>query len=188
MKKLSAENRYCIKVYDPTGIFTGYYQAEHMGLLHTTMSYQEAFTVKEDGLPWMNLLRKHLGKEFDESAYTIDEVTPQKATFEDFVYFITREKRIGWDTLLIRDRRRNLVYIRQIIMFIAHKRTELTLKAIGQKFATHRDKGFDHTTVLHSINTIHDLIDTDDAVRAEIEYFLKVDVLRALSNDLKAAA
>ena len=50
-------------------------------------------------------------------------------------------------------RNRNLVVARQLAMYFIKKYTNLTLLKIGQLFGNR-----DHTTVIHSINTIEDFI------------------------------
>jgi chromosomal replication initiator protein len=52
-------------------------------------------------------------------------------------------------------------------MYLAKKFTKSSLKNIGEHFG-----GFDHTTVIHSCQTVEDLMDTDN------EYKEKVDELQ----------
>jgi len=42
--------------------------------------------------------------------------------------------------------------------------SNLSLKEIGMKFG-----GFDHTTVIHSSDTVQDLMDTDEKIRQTIQ-------------------
>ncbi len=53
-------------------------------------------------------------------------------------------------------RKRNIVIARQLGMYFAKTMTDLSLKQIGKQFGNR-----DHTTVLHSIKTINDLLDSD---------------------------
>ena len=63
---------------------------------------------------------------------------------------------ISIDHIIGKTRKRNIVIARQLGMYFAKKMTELSLKEIGRHFGNR-----DHTTVMHSIKTINDLIDTD---------------------------
>lgn len=53
-------------------------------------------------------------------------------------------------------RRREVVIARQIAMYLICKYTRLSLKSIGEMFG-----GRDHTTVIHSKNTVCDLLESD---------------------------
>jgi chromosomal replication initiator protein len=63
-----------------------------------------------------------------------------------------------------KSRKKELVYPRQIAMFLAKERTELSLKSIGYHFG-----GRDHSTVIHAIQTISDLIGHDSQARDAVE-------------------
>ena len=63
---------------------------------------------------------------------------------------------ISIDHIIGKTRKRNIVVARQLGMYFAKKLTTLSLKEIGKHFGNR-----DHTTVMHSIKTINDLIDTD---------------------------
>ncbi len=60
-------------------------------------------------------------------------------------------------------RSKNLVFPRQIAMFLARELTELSLPEIGNKFG-----GRDHTTVMHSCDKIRNNIDKDSQFREKI--------------------
>ncbi|WP_234737215.1 chromosomal replication initiator protein DnaA [Tellurirhabdus bombi] len=63
-----------------------------------------------------------------------------------------------------KSRKKELVYPRQIAMFLAKEKTELSLKSIGYHFG-----GRDHSTVIHAIQTISDLIGNDAHARDAVE-------------------
>ena len=67
----------------------------------------------------------------------------------------------GW--VATKSRIRSKVLARQIAMHFMKKMTRLSLKDIGQHFG-----GRDHTTVIHSIRLVRDLMDVDPALRQEI--------------------
>jgi chromosomal replication initiator protein len=49
-------------------------------------------------------------------------------------------------------------------MFLAKKFTKNSLKTIGEHFG-----GRDHTTVIHSCQTVNDLMDTDGVFRDQVK-------------------
>ena len=61
-------------------------------------------------------------------------------------------------------RKREVVQARQISMFFAKKYTNLSLKAIGQHFG-----GRDHSTVIHAITTVNDLMIYDKLLKQQVE-------------------
>lgn len=64
-------------------------------------------------------------------------------------------------------RKRAICYARQVLMYLLTKRTNLTLKKIGQLLG-----GRDHTTIIHAKATIRDLMQTDERIRDEINDLL----------------
>ena len=83
---------------------------------------------------------------------------------EKIIKVITDHYGIPMASLIIRCRKREIVNCRQVMMWFLTKYTQLSLKSIGEMFG---DK--DHTTVIHSCQTIDDRIDSDDRVYYEIE-------------------
>lgn len=70
-------------------------------------------------------------------------------------------------TIQGKSQKREFVFPRQAIMYFLTEYTDLTYKIIGNIFNR------DHTTVIHSKDTIKDLVTTDDDVRAKIEELKK---------------
>jgi chromosomal replication initiation ATPase DnaA len=68
-------------------------------------------------------------------------------------------------TMQTKNRKRPYVEARQISMFFLRKLTDLSLLEIGKIF-----NGKDHTTVIHSIETVNDLISVDEEYRKKIEH------------------
>ncbi len=71
---------------------------------------------------------------------------------------------IGYDKLQAKTRKREIVQARQISMYLAKKFTKNSLKTIGEHFG-----GRDHTTVIHSCQTVNDLMDTDNVFRDQVK-------------------
>ena len=67
---------------------------------------------------------------------------------------------VPYEKLLQKTRKREIVQARQISMFLAKVFTKNSLKTIGEHFG-----GRDHTTVIHSCQTVKDLMDTDALFR-----------------------
>ena len=63
-----------------------------------------------------------------------------------------------------KSRKKELVYPRQVAMYFAKEFTNLSLKSIGYHFG-----GRDHSTVIHAIQTISDLMEQDEAVKETIQ-------------------
>lgn len=70
---------------------------------------------------------------------------------------------VPYERLLQKTRKREIVQARQITMYLAKAFTKSSLKTIGEHFG-----GRDHTTVIHSCQTVKDLMDTDTGFRDNI--------------------
>lgn len=71
---------------------------------------------------------------------------------------------ITWNELISPRRSNRLVHARQVAYFIIKNHTTLSYPQIGRKFG-----GRDHTTVLHGVNKIKNLIETNPDVAAEVK-------------------
>lgn len=70
---------------------------------------------------------------------------------------------VSYDKLLQKTRKREIVQARQITMYLAKTFTKNSLKTIGEHFG-----GRDHTTVIHSCQTVKDLMDTDSLFKESV--------------------
>ncbi len=70
---------------------------------------------------------------------------------------------VPYEKLLQKTRKREIVQARQITMFLAKTFTKNSLKTIGEHFG-----GRDHTTVIHSCQTVKDLMDTDTMFKESV--------------------
>lgn len=70
---------------------------------------------------------------------------------------------VPYAKLLQKTRKREIVQARQISMYLAKSFTKNSLKTIGEHFG-----GRDHTTVIHSCQTVKDLMDTDSIFRENV--------------------
>jgi|694.fasta_scaffold29823_1 chromosomal replication initiator protein len=84
---------------------------------------------------------------------TIDTIQKMVCEFFDLPY----------ERLLQKTRKREIVQARQITMYLSKIFTKNSLKTIGEHFG-----GRDHTTVIHSCQTVKDLMDTDNMFRESV--------------------
>ena len=65
-------------------------------------------------------------------------------------------------------RKRDIVQARQIAMYFAKEMTRNSLKAIGVHFGNR-----DHSTVIHALQTVSDLIETDKSFKQNVSEIRK---------------
>lgn len=70
--------------------------------------------------------------------------------------------KLSFRELRRKDRSTNIKFPRQVVMYLLKKNTSMKLKNIGAIF------DFDHSTVIHAVKKIQDLMDTDEIVRKQI--------------------
>ncbi|MDO7876621.1 chromosomal replication initiator protein DnaA [Hymenobacter sp. ASUV-10] len=75
---------------------------------------------------------------------------------------------ISVDLLKDKTRKKEVVTARQVAMYFAKHHTSHTLKTIGFHFG-----GRDHTTVMHSVQTVSDLVDSDKKFREQVDELRK---------------
>lgn len=66
-------------------------------------------------------------------------------------------------------RYRDIVFARQVVMFLMRRYTKMSLKNIGIRYKK------DHTTVIHSLRTLNNLMETDPIIRQKV-YFLESEI------------
>jgi chromosomal replication initiator protein len=66
---------------------------------------------------------------------------------------------LKYEDIKKKSRERKIVMPRQICMWLMRKHASMTLKQIGELF------NLDHTTVIHSVTTINNLMDVDKEVQ-----------------------
>ena len=73
------------------------------------------------------------------------------------VYGLTVER------ILSRDRSRQVALPRQVVMYLLHKESNISLPQIGEALG-----GRDHTTILYGCDKIADLLERDDSLRRQV--------------------
>lgn len=89
-------------------------------------------------------------------------------TIEKIQEVVAHHYKIKKEELLAKKRTRNIVYPRQISMYLCRELTDYSLPKIGELFG-----GRDHTTVIHAIEKINRSIKENSEVEKEIKYFLQ---------------
>ncbi|MGH6763274.1 MAG: chromosomal replication initiator protein DnaA [Phyllobacterium sp.] len=97
---------------------------------------------------------------------------PKRIRIEEIQRIVARHYNVSKQDLLSNRRTRTIVKPRQIAMYLAKILTLRSLPEIGRRFG-----GRDHTTVLHAVRKIEDLVGNDQKLSQELE------LLRRLIND-----
>lgn len=84
------------------------------------------------------------------------KTSTKEITIETIQKLVCEYFAVSYEKLLHKTRKREIVQARQITMYLAKAFTKNSLKTIGEHFG-----GRDHTTVIHSCQTVKDLMDTD---------------------------
>lgn len=77
---------------------------------------------------------------------------------------VSRYFSISVNDLKDKTRRKEVATARQVAMYFAKEYTDYSLKQIGQYFG-----GRDHSTVIHAVQSVHNLIDTDKSFKRTVE-------------------
>lgn len=83
---------------------------------------------------------------------------------EEIQRIVSSHYDISDDMLRAKTRKKEIAFVRQVAMYLAKELTNSSLKTIGLHFG-----GRDHSTVIHAIQTIEQLIKNDEKVREDIE-------------------
>ncbi len=94
---------------------------------------------------------------------------PRRVKIEDIQRVVSRHFNVSKADLLSSRRTRTIVRPRQIAMYLAKMLTPRSLPEIGRRFG-----GRDHTTVLHAVRKIEDLMRGDRLLAEEIELLKRI--------------
>ncbi len=119
-------------------------------------------------------------QQFNQAAVTLDlaslvlrdmQANPDgsRIKIDDILKVVGRHFNVGRTDLLSPRRARSVVVPRQIGMYLAKKMTARSLPEIGRRFG-----GRDHSTVLHAVRKIEDLIKTDDRLAREVALLIRL--------------
>ena len=99
----------------------------------------------------------------------VQGLEPRRIKIEDILRIISRHFGVSKGDLLSQRRHRSVVWPRQIGMYLAKQLTQRSLPEIGRRFG-----GRDHTTVLHAIRKIDNLLGGDTRLRDELDELKKL--------------
>lgn len=88
----------------------------------------------------------------------------RRVKIEDIQRVVAKHYNVSKQDLLSSRRTRSIVWPRQIAMFLAKTMTPRSLPEIGRRFG-----GRDHTTVLHAVRKVEELVGHDEALAQEID-------------------
>ena len=88
----------------------------------------------------------------------------RRVRIEDILRIVSRHYKVPRNDLLSSRRSRDVVRPRQIAMYLAKALTSRSLPEIGRRFG-----GRDHTTVLHSVRKVEQMMKDDGDLCQEIE-------------------
>lgn len=91
------------------------------------------------------------------------KTSTKEITIENIQKMVCEYFGVPLEKLQQKTRKREIVQARQITMFLAKSFTKNSLKTIGEYFG-----GRDHTTVIHSCQTVKDLMDTDTLFKENV--------------------
>ncbi len=104
----------------------------------------------------------------DTTEYIIADLVrgkePRRVKIDDILRVVTKHFGVPRNDLLSSRRNRSIVRPRQIGMYLAKSLTSRSLPEIGRRFG-----GRDHTTVIHAIRKIEELIQGDSSMREDVE-------------------
>jgi len=93
----------------------------------------------------------------------------RRVRIEDILRIVSRHYKVPRNDLLSSRRSRDVVRPRQIAMYLAKALTSRSLPEIGRRFG-----GRDHTTVLHSVRKVEQMMKDDNELTQEIELLKKM--------------
>lgn len=92
----------------------------------------------------------------------------KEVSVENIKMLVAKHFDIPVEKLQSKTRLRDIVVARQLSMYLAKNYTNDSLKSIGASFG-----GRDHSTVLYSLKTVRDMMDTDQSFKDKVNYLVK---------------
>ena len=85
-------------------------------------------------------------------------------TIEEIVAKVCEHYKMDESVLHTKSRKREIVQVRQVAMFLAKKHTDISTSKMGHLIGNR-----DHATVLHACKIVKDLVEVDKEIKADIE-------------------
>ncbi|MFK7899275.1 MAG: chromosomal replication initiator protein DnaA [Cyclobacteriaceae bacterium] len=99
--------------------------------------------------------------------YTLKNIiqeTDREVNIDYIQKFVCDYYNISLDLMKSKTRKREVVVARQVAMYFSKSYTDLSLKSIGYHFGKR-----DHSTVIHALTTVNDMMDTDTRFNGNIQ-------------------
>jgi chromosomal replication initiator protein len=93
----------------------------------------------------------------------------REVTIDTIIEAVTENYKVKAIDLKGKSRLREIVLPRQVAMYLAKELTNLSLKSIGYHFG-----GRDHSTVIHAIQTVNDLMDTNKEISTTVQKLMRM--------------
>lgn len=90
-----------------------------------------------------------------------------KISIDDIIEKVAEYYKVPVNNIREKNRRKEVAFCRQVAMYVSKTVTNSSLKTIGLNFG-----GRDHSTVIHSIQQIENLIKRDSTVARDIDYII----------------
>lgn len=97
------------------------------------------------------------------------DILRERRVIEYILKIIEKYYKLDPDFVISKSRKRELVFGRQVAMYLMFRYTSCSLNRIGEVF-----NGKDHATVLHGKRTVANLMETEKKVKSEIEELEKI--------------
>ncbi len=140
-----------------------YYIAEHV-----SSNIRELEGVVIRLLAFASITRSNITMDLVKSVLKENIKTEKtKISIDDIIEKVAEYYKVPVNNLREKNRRKEVAFCRQVAMFVCKSVTNNSLKTIGLNFG-----GRDHSTVIHSIQQIEDLIKRDSTVARDIDYII----------------
>ncbi len=98
--------------------------------------------------------------------YSAASAPQRRLSLQYIAEYIAEQKNCSLEDMLGPKRHQEIVWPRQIAIYLAREKTDSSLAKIGEFFG-----GRDHSTVLHAYNKVSELLETDEVVLWEINEY-----------------
>jgi len=98
---------------------------------------------------------------------SVEKTEKSKTSIDDIIKITAKFYKIPVNNIREKNRIKEVAFCRQVAMYISKNETNSSLKTIGLNFG-----GRDHSTVIHAIQQIEELIKTDKNIAKDIDYII----------------
>ncbi|HVD98408.1 MAG TPA: chromosomal replication initiator protein DnaA [Cytophagaceae bacterium] len=110
-----------------------------------------------------------------QTIQTIVQNVEAEVGIDYIMKFVSEYFNVTIEQMKDKTRKREIVVARQVSMYFAKEYTNMSLKSIGSNFGNR-----DHSTVIHAIQSVNDLMDTDKKFNATMQDLMKKIKLKAI--------